>query len=147
MILDQYGNTLPELVRHPSPPRAGRYLLDDPGDRSATDVSRDLTPERIDAIMSRANQGDASDQAALAELLLEKNHEIKHAFSVRVNAVLGLKYKIEAADETAEAKASAEAFDSALKQAGDSRECDGFRDLLRDMMRALLVGYSVNEIV
>lgn len=147
MILDQYGNALPELVRHPSPPRAGRYLLDDPGDRSATDVSRDLTPERIDAIMSRANQGDASDQAALAELLLEKNHEIKHAFSVRVNAVLGLKYKIEAADETAEAKASAEAFDSALKQAGDSRECDGFRDLLRDMMRALLVGYSVNEIV
>ena len=46
MILDQYGNALPELVRHPSPPRAGRYLLDDPGDRSATIIVRMIRTQK-----------------------------------------------------------------------------------------------------
>lgn len=148
MILDQYGSPLPELLPNRPQPRSGRWLLDDPNDRNYTDVSRDLSPERVDSIMSRANQGDAADQAELANLLLEKNHEIKHAFSVRVNSILGLKYTVEPGDDDSpEAKAAAEAFQRALKNCGDRDDCDGFRDLLRDMMRALLVGYSVNEIV
>lgn len=148
MILDQYGRPLPELLPNRPQPRSGRWLLDDPNDRNYTDVSRDLSPERIDSIMSRANQGDAADQAELANLLLEKNHEIKHAFSVRVNSILGLKYTVEPGDDDSpEAKAAAEAFHRALKNCGDRDDCDGFRDLLRDMMRAILVGYSVNEII
>ena len=76
MILDQYGRLLPELLPNRPQPRSGRWLLDDPNDRNYTDVSRDLSPERIDSIMCRANQGDAADQAELANLLLEKKHEI-----------------------------------------------------------------------
>ena len=148
MILDQYGRQLPELLPNRPQPRSGRWLLDDPNDRNYTDVSRDLSPERVDSIMSRANQGDAADQAELANLLLEKNHEIKHAFSVRVNSILGLKYTVEPGDDDSpEARSAAEAFHRALKNCGDRDDCDGFRDLLRDMMRAILVGYSVNEII
>ena len=148
MILDQYGRPFPELQPNRPQPRSGRWLLDDPNDRNYTDVSRDLSPDRVDSIMSRANQGDAADQAELANLLLEKNHEIKHAFSVRVNSILGLKYTVDPGDDDSpEAKAAAEAFHRALKNCGDRDDCDGFRDLLRDMMRAILVGYSVNEII
>ena len=111
MILDQYGRPLPELQPNRPRPRSGRWLLDDPNDRNYTDVSRDLSPERIDSIMGRANQGDAADQAELANLLLEKNHEIKHAFSVRVNSILGLKYTVEPGDDDSpEARSAAEAF-------------------------------------
>ena len=125
MILDQYGRLLPELLPNRPQPRSGRWLLDDPNDRNYTDVSRDLSPERIDSIMSRANQGDAADQAELANLLLEKNHEIKHAFSVRVNSILGLKYTVEPGDDDSpEAKAAAEAFHRALKNCGDRDDCD-----------------------
>lgn len=145
MILDQYGQPIPEASFQS--PRPGRQILRSWGDRAEEDVSRSLTPARLDEIFSAADAGDASDQAALAEKILEKNHEIGDAFDVRCKAVQGLTWSVLPGDESSRAKEAAKAMEKALRDAGSTPECDTFDDLIADMMCSLIVGYSLNEIL
>ena len=144
MILDQYGKVIPEasFVQ----PRPGRMIAPDLSDRGYEDVARRITPAKVDRILAAADGGDASDQAQLAELILEKNHTIAEAFDVRCKAVLGLKWHVDPGDESPAAQEAAEAFEKALAKAGERRGCDTFKALLSDMLKSLIVGYSLNEI-
>lgn len=147
MLLDRYGKLLPQIQPRKTQPNPGRQLIPETSDRAYPDVSRNLTPERVDSIMTAANNGDAADQAELAALLLEKSDPIIAAFGVRTRAVLGLKYSIEPGDDTPQAKQAAKAFKTALEGTGMSDDIDGFPALVSDMLRAVIVGYSLNEII
>lgn len=132
------------VPRHTKP---GRMILPDLSDRSYEDVSRNLTPARLDRILTAADSGDAADQAELAELILEKNHTIADAFSVRCNALLGLEWHIEPGDDTPRAKQAAKDFEQALCSCGRPSGTDSFTDLLADLMKSLISGYAVSEII
>lgn len=47
---------------------------------------------------------------------------------------------------TPAAQEAAEAFEKALRNAGTQQGCDTFKALLSDMLKSLIVGYSLNEI-
>ena len=138
------GEAVPAGARTPQP---GRMILPDLSDRSYEDVSRNLTPARLDRILTAADSGDAADQAELAELILEKNHTIADAFSVRCNALLGLEWHIEPGDNTPRAKQAAKDFEQALCSCGRPSGTDSFTDLLADLMKSLISGYAVSEII
>ena len=127
--------------------RSSRMLVPDPSDRSYEDVSRNLTPAQLDRILTAADSGDAADQAALAELILEKNHTVADAFAVRCNALLGLEWHVDASGDSPHAKRAAEEFEKALRACGSSPLADSFADLLADLMKSLIGGYAVSEIV
>ena len=116
-------------------------------DRETTDVSRALTPQKVDAIMRAANGGDIRDQCRLAAELLEHNIEIAQAVSTRVNAVLGLHWSFEPGDDTPAAKQAAEQLTREIKAIDGIDGADNFDELLEDMMGALLPGFSVSEIL
>lgn len=144
MILNQYGDPIPEA--NDTQPRPGRMIAPDLSDRGYEDVARRITPAKVDRILAAADGGDASDQAQLAELILEKNHTIAESFDIRCKAVLGLKWHVDPGDESPAAQEAAEAFEKALKDAGTQQGCDTFKALLSDMLKSLIVGYSLNEI-
>ena len=144
MILNQYGDPIPEA--NDTQPRSGRMIAPDLSDRGYEDVARRITPAKVDRILAAADGGDASDQAELAELILEKNHTIAESFDIRCKAVLGLKWHVDPGDESPAAQDAAEAFEKALKDAGARQGCDTFKALLSDMLKSLIVGYSLNEI-
>lgn len=144
LLYDQYGQEIPE--EHYSLPHAGRQLVPDISDRIYLDPARNLTPAKVDRILSNASNGDVEEQAELAEMILEKNHAIADAFDVRCKAVLGLPWHVEGSEETPVAKKAADAFEKALRSAGKNGT-DSFRSLLSDMLHSLIVGYSVDEII
>ena len=144
MLYDQYGREIPEI--HYQRPQSGRLLLPDISDRIYLDVARNLTPAKVDRILANASNGDVEEQAELADLILEKNHAIADAFDVRCKAVLGLSWHIEGGADTPEGRQCADAFSKALRTAGKNGT-DSFRSLLSDMLKSLIVGYSVNEII
>ena len=75
-------------------------IREDHSDRLDSQVTRDLTPQRIDAIMQAANSGDVADQCRLCREILEKNFDIIQAVQTRKDALLGLQWSIEPGDET-----------------------------------------------
>ncbi|MFA7232402.1 MAG: DUF935 family protein, partial [Victivallaceae bacterium] len=126
---------------------SGKAVHAEPNDRKPSDASRALTPQRVDEIMSAADAGDATELFLLAAQLPEKNWDIFHALQTRHNAVLGCPWKIEPGDDTPAAKAAAEKLEKELKECGVDDDLDSFYSLLSDMMRALLPGTAVSEIV
>ena len=122
-------------------------IREDHSDRLDSQVTRDLTPQRIDAIMQAANSGDVADQCRLCREILEKNFDIIQAVQTRKDALLGLQWSIEPGDETPEAKAAADSLKKELERCGDGDELDTFEDLMDDLMGALLPGFAVSEIV
>ena len=122
-------------------------FVPDTSDRETTDVSRALTPQKVDAIMRAANGGDTRDQCRLASELLEHNIEIAQAVSTRINAVLGLHWSFEPADDSPAAKRAAELLTDEIRSIDGRGQADNFDDLLEDMMGAILPGFSVSEIL
>ena len=114
-------------------------------DREMADVSRALSPEKVDAIMRAANGGDVRDQCRLAAELLEHNIEIAQAVSTRVNAVLGLHWAFEPGDGSPAAKTAADALSEEIRKINS--ESDNFDELLEDLMGALLPGFAISEIL
>ena len=88
MIYDPHGNELPELPVA-TPPR-GVSVTWEPSDRATTDVSRSLTPAKVDSILRSANAGSTADQSALSMELEEKSWDIAQAVQTRRLAVAGL---------------------------------------------------------
>ena len=116
-------------------------------DRETVDVSRGLTPQKVDAIMRAANGGDIRDQCRLAAELLEHNIEIAQAVSTRINAVLGQHWSFEPGNDTPAAKQAAAALSEEIRSAGSVGGSDNFEELLEDLMGALLPGFAVSEIL
>ena len=113
-------------------------------DRETEDVSRGLSPEKVDSIMRAANSGDVRDQCRLAAELLEHNIEISQAVSTRINAVLGLHWSFEPGGKTPEAARAAEALSDEMRKINTN---DNFDELLEDLMGALLPGFAISEIL
>ena len=88
-------------------------------DRETVDVTRGLTPQKVDAIMRAANGGDIRGQCRLAAELLEHNIEIAQAVGTRINAVLGQHWSFEPGNDTPEAKQAAAALSEEIRSAVD----------------------------
>ena len=145
MILDQYGNPLPE--HFPRQPSVRPTVQEEPADRIDYDAGRELTPEKVDRIMLAANTGNTEDQCRLAQEISEKNADVMQALSTRKNAVIVSGWHLEPGDDSPEAKSVAETLEKSLRECGDSDTADTFEDLLEDLLGALLPGFAVSEIL
>ena len=116
-------------------------------DRDTTDVSRALSPKKVDAIMRAANGGDTRDQCRLAAELLEHNADIAQAVSTRINAVLGIHWSLEPGDDTPAAQNAAETLAAELSAIRGGDGVDTFDEMIEDLMGALLPGFAVSEIL
>jgi len=108
----------------------------EPSDRDGLSASRDLTPERCDDIMRRANVGDSSDQCRLAAEILEKNWDVFHAVQTRRNAILGVDWRVE--------DAKGDEVEDGVAQELETAGVDGLLHCLAD---ALMPGFGVAEIL
>lgn len=122
-------------------------VVADAWDRPTDEVTANLTPEKVNAIMVEANSGHTERQCRLATEILEKNHDIMQALSTRRNGVLGCDWSIEPGDESIDARKAAEALETQLDKSGQADDLDTFDDLLDDLLGALLPGFAVSEIV
>lgn len=121
-------------------------IIEETGDRVDYDVSTNITPEKIDRIMTSANTGDTEDQCRLSREILEKNADIMQALSTRKNAVIGCGWRLEPGDDSEAARMAAEQLQTALRACGGDGS-DAFEDLLEDLLGALLPGFAVSEIL
>ena len=126
-------------------PKAGRAIRMESSDRTRNGVSRGLTPERLDEIMTKANSGDIRDLSQLAIDIGEKNWHIEDGMEVRVAAVNKVPWDVEAAEDGGDMKI-AEAFKAELMACGGFG-LDTFRNLVNDMAYAALPGISCHEII
>ena len=114
-------------------------IIEETSDRVDYDVSTNITPEKIDQIMTSANTGDTEDQCRLSREILEKNADIMQALSTRKNAVIGSGWRMEPGDDSGAARMAAEQLQTALRACGGDGS-DAFEDLLEDLLGALLPG-------
>jgi phage gp29-like protein len=148
MLYDAQGKVLPaaEATR----PAAGVAVRFAPEDRYEGDVSRGLTPQRVDGILAAANSGDTEQQCRLAVELEEKNWDAQQALATRRAAVAGLPWEIEppeGLEEDAAAQDAADALKEALDAAGGDELLD-FAGLLRQsLLSALVPGFACAEVV
>ena len=144
MIYDQYGRAIDEKAI------SQRLTQWEAADRWRPEQSNALSPSKLGAIFTRANQGDPTAQAKLAEEILEKNWDIRHAVGTRAAAVAGIRVSCVAADpedaRAVEIAAAAEAMLEAVEPARDRQGDCSFPRLLASMSGALLPGYDCAEI-
>lgn len=116
-------------------------------ERGEEDAARGLTPERLDSIMQEANSGDPRRQARLCRDVLERDWNIAHALSTRVNAVLGCPWHLEAGDKSVRAEEAARALEHQFREAGgmDDEDIVGMDGLIEELMGGLLPGYALVE--
>jgi len=131
--------------RAATPPKPGRAVMMESSDRSVYDVSRGLTPERVDEIMIAANSGDTRDLCRISYEIAEKNWHVADSLSVRIAAVMKMPWTVEPAEDGADSKI-ADAFAAELKSCG-GRGLDTFANLVNDMAYAVLPGLSCSEII
>ena len=149
MIYDPQGNELPDVtVTQPAP---GSQIQWESSDRASTDVSRALTPAKVDSILRSANGGSTEQQSSLSIELEEKSWDIFQAIQTRRLAVSGQQWEIlpPTGDETPRAKEIAEETEAMLRATpayGDQfstfMECFFF-----DLQSALLPGFAISELV
>lgn len=125
--------------------RPGVSVENDPSDRVQEDVSRWITPSRVDEVMVAANGGDPMLQSQLSAEIEEKDHTIADACSTRRNALLGTTVSIDPGDDSALAKKAAADF--AAELAACDSEYDSCYALCEGLLGALLPGFSVAEII
>ena len=137
--------TWPKEASERVAPKPGRAVVSDSSDRQH-DVSRNLTPYKVDRIMTQANAGDTRDLCKLASEIEEKNWTIKHCMETRVAAVAGASWDIEPSADDAKSNAIAAELKTDLENAGGNR-LDTFGNLLADMAYSVLPGRSCSEII
>jgi phage gp29-like protein len=152
MIYNEFGKPVEDSAVKAQIP-AGMFIFPEDSDRHDSDASRALTPSKVDAIMTAANQGNIVEQSKLALELEEKNWDIAQAMETRRNAVLGVRWTVEPGDDTPAAKKAAENFKKALDSTGGAsnmvggKRLDSFNHLRADMLTAIIAGFSVSEII
>jgi len=150
MLYDSRGNAIPE--RTAARPSAGPTVTWEPSDRYDTDVSRALTPARVDGILTNANSGDIEEQCKLSVEIEEKNWDIAQAVGTRRLAVAGLDWELlpPEGDDSAKAAEIAAAAEQMLRSPSwdVDDEFDTFHEaLFWDLQSALLPGFSVVELI
>lgn len=144
-LLDQYGRELTEI---PAAPSRGVFVDWEPSDRDGIDPSRDLTPERVDAIMRAADRGDTADMCRLAERIDDKSTDIGAALGTRRAAVASTPWSVRPSDDSSGAKALAEEAEAMLRNPRIDNELVSFDALVEfDLLSALLPGFACPEIV
>ncbi|MHB9138182.1 MAG: phage portal protein family protein [Victivallaceae bacterium] len=144
MLYDANGRIINEsAIKQPA---SGSFVTLELSDRQGRDVSRDTSPEKIDAIMTAAAQGDCSDQCQLAMEIEEKSEFVCSVLPTRRQAVLGLPYEITPGDDTPAAKKAAEYFAEELDNAGGNGH-DTFGEMREDLLSHLVPGIACTEIV
>jgi len=145
-LLDQYGRELPAIESRR--PAAGAFAQWESSDRDGQDPSRDLTPERVDAIMRAADQGDTAQMCRLSERIDDKSLDIGAALATRRAAVAATPWRVRPSDDSAAAKALAEEAEAMLRSPRLSDGLIGFDALVEfDLLSALLPGFACPEIV
>ncbi|MGE4307430.1 MAG: DUF935 domain-containing protein, partial [Novosphingobium sp.] len=99
-----------------------------------------LTPQRLARLLLNAEQGDATAYFELAEEMEEKDLHYLSVLGTRKRSVTRIPITVEAADESAEAKADAKLVEDWLKR-------DTLRSELFDILDAIGKGVSFVEII
>ena len=131
-----------------APAPAPTVTLDERQDRDGREVSRGLTPEQVDAILTQASSaGLTADQCQLSQDLEEKNWDIAQAMQTRRLAVGALDWRVLPGDDTPAAKHAAETLQAQL----DSCPGQGgwtFQDLITSgLIGAAIPGFACAEIL
>ena len=112
--------------------------------------ARGLTPQRLQAIMVGAEQGDLLGQLDLADDMEERDAHVYAELSKRRGAITGLAWSIEAPDNaTADEQSLTDAmkdWTSAIEVSADG-VVGGFELLIDGMTDAILKGYAPHEMV
>ncbi|WP_315742779.1 MULTISPECIES: DUF935 domain-containing protein [unclassified Bradyrhizobium] len=136
-IVDQYGRPIRRelLTQEVAGPRVG-------GVRSPISgyPSDGLNPIRLANILRAADAGDPLRFFELAELIEERDLHYAGVLGTRKRSVAQLDIQVEAADDSAEAKAHADWVEAGLKR-------DTLQEELFDMLDAIGKGISFAEIV
>lgn len=149
MLYNAQGNPIPEAVAD-AKAVSGSFVRFEAADRADLDVSRQITPEKIDRILTAANAGDTEQQARLSVEVEEKNWDIGQAMATRRAAVAGVPWTIEP-PKGMESDPTAKKIAAALTEALDAAGTDtllSFPDLIqKSLLLALVPGVAVAETV
>jgi phage gp29-like protein len=136
-LYDQFGNkvqTRALLQEEARPQLTGvRSILSD-------HPSRGLTPQRITAILSEAEDGDATRYLELAEDMEEKDLHYLAMLGTRKRAVAQLQVTVEAASDDAADVKAADLVREELRR-------DNLEEVLFDILDAIGKGFSVCELL
>lgn len=146
MLYDSNGLPLPEVKPPAPPPADGMRLVGwEPIDRAASDVSRGLTPAKLDSILTAANGGDPRAQANLAREILEKDWDAFSHHQTRVAAIKGTGWKVVPPAGLEKDTRAVQIADAAQKMLG--RIEAKVSDLVGHLATGILPGYSLAEIM
>lgn len=124
-----------------------RRILLTPADRSRySAASGGYTPERLAGIFAAANMGDIEALCLCGREILERNWDVIGAMEQRSAALTGTAFDIQPGGDTPADHAAAEAFDKALRTAGELNGLDTFSDLLQHMATAAILPFTPAEI-
>lgn len=104
-------------------------------------VAAVLEPSRLSRVLKQAAEGDMYDFLTLAEEMEERELQYRSVLGTRKTAVKSIEPFVQAASDSAEDVAIADAVTDQLIKRPD------FRDLIADMLDALGKGYSATELV
>lgn len=150
MIYDAQGRPVADVAV--KAPRPGVYVERESADAYTFGESRELTPEKVDAILMAANSGDTERQAKLSGEIEEHDWDIAQAVQTRRLAVAGLKWSIEPTEDDDDPKAeeiseAAEAMLRAVRYDGTDELASFAGALCGGLQGALLPGFAVLELV
>lgn len=103
-------------------------------------VANNLTPARLSAILTAANNGDAHDYLTLAEEMEERDMHYASVLGTRKLALLGLDVRVESHSDAADDVRRADA----VRELAETAE---FGELLAHLVDALGKGFAVAEIL
>lgn len=135
-IVDQFGRPIEAAKR----PDTDRFAVATVFDRWSTYPSRGLTPERLTAILTEADEGDVVRQCELGSEIEEKDAHVASQLQTRRLAVLGLDREVLPTGDEDLSQRAADLCNEALER------LDG-DDLLGDLLDAVLQGWSCSEIL
>ncbi len=124
----------------------GRAVWPEVSDRAVDDVSRGLTPDKLDQILQLADSGTPREQAIICRAIEEKNHTVSHALNTRRLALQGCELEVEPGGDSEADMQAAESLKAELQAAGDG-DLLGITDAIGYLFDAVLYGYSGVEIV
>ena len=138
MILDHNGQPIDlAKLREPQTARTAHLLRE-----FDSHPARGLTPQRLQSIMVRAEQGDLIGQLELADDIEERDGHVYAELGKRKGAITALEWDVHAPDDATPAEqALAQEVEEWLEGLPE------FDEILLAMMDAVLKGFSMHEMV
>jgi phage gp29-like protein len=138
MLYDMLGREIPKSIKTPDERQITSVEL---RDRYGDYPSRRLTPQKLSAIFTEADQGSVGRQAELFEEMLEKDLHLFSVMSTRISAVSKLDWEILPSGDDARARETADFVREAIEG------LDDFEDNLKDILDAIGKGFAALEIL